>query len=220
MENPIKMGWFLGKTHYFRKYPPSLEPVIFAFFHDWSHSLALHLKSPETFFRNHFLKSSVNNYHNPHWKTKIKQQHKHTNTQKNSTTKNIPRIFNPTLLSTKVFFKPNNQPTHQNQPRTTLRGHPKRSPPWAPPVAAVRHTAPWRTSSESPFRRHGLSSDGTQGGRNRPMDGSMEGMFFSDPEQKTQILLGVRMEFLDDRIFLDGIFYVFVHKTMKILRDT
>ena len=23
MENPIKMGWFGGKTHYFRKHPPS-----------------------------------------------------------------------------------------------------------------------------------------------------------------------------------------------------
>jgi len=89
----------------------------------------------------------------------------------------------------------------KTNPRTTLRSPQRvnvtRSPPWAPPVAAVRHTAPWRTSSESPFRRHGLSADGTPRGEgigreSQPWMNQWMGCFFWDPEKKQQIWWGVR----------------------------
>ena len=60
-----------------------------------------------------------------------------------------------------------------------------------------RHGAqvPNRLSDLTAFR--GRPREGSAG--IPPMVGSMDGMFFfSDPEQETQILLGVRMEFLDD----------------------
>ena len=167
------------------------------------------------FFRNHFLKSSVNNYHTPTEKPKIKQQTQHTQTHKKTQQlKIIPPIFEShPLKPLRCPFKPNNQPT--KNPSIGLLGHHRLLQ-----FGIQRHGAqvPNRLSDVTAFRG---TSESKGEGIGRWMDQWM-GCFLGFSEQKTQIWLGVRYgwKFLDDRIFLDGIFYVFVHKTMKILRDT